>query len=111
LGYFEVASGYWLVSETRKGGSMNIIWWLIIGLMAGAVARLLVPGRDPMGLLGTLALGLVGSLIGGFLGYLLDGGETTFSPAGLIGSIVGAVIALLIYRASAGRRRSFRRGW
>ena len=90
---------------------MNIIWWLIIGLIAGALARLLVPGRDPMGLLGTLALGLVGSLIGGFLGYLLDGGDTTFSPAGLIGSIVGAVIALLIYRGTVGRRRSFRRGW
>jgi uncharacterized membrane protein YeaQ/YmgE (transglycosylase-associated protein family) len=90
---------------------MNIIWWLIIGLIAGAVARLLVPGRNPMGLLGTLALGLVGSLIGGFLGSLLEGGEATFSPAGLIGSIVGAVIALLIYRAAVGRRRSFRRGW
>jgi uncharacterized membrane protein YeaQ/YmgE (transglycosylase-associated protein family) len=110
MGYGETAGGY-LVIETERGGGMNIIWWLIIGLIAGAVARLVVPGRDPMGLLGTLALGLVGSLIGGFLGYLLEGGETTFSPAGLIGSIIGAVIALLIYRSAVGRRRSFRRGW
>ncbi len=49
-----------------------------------------------MGVLGTLALGLVGSLIGGFLGHLLEGGGGVFSPAGLIGSIIGAVIALLI---------------
>jgi uncharacterized membrane protein YeaQ/YmgE (transglycosylase-associated protein family) len=89
---------------------MNIIWWLIIGLLAGALARLLVPGRDPMGVLATLALGLVGSLIGGFLGFLLDEGEGAFSPAGLIGSIIGAVIALLIYRASVRRRRPLRRG-
>ncbi|HJP65547.1 MAG TPA: GlsB/YeaQ/YmgE family stress response membrane protein [Actinomycetota bacterium] len=84
---------------------MGIIVWLIIGLIAGFIARLLVPGRDPMGFLGTLLLGLVGSLIGGFLGGLLQSGDDTFEPAGIIGSIVGAVIALLIYRAVAGRRR------
>jgi len=89
---------------------MNIIWWLIIGLLAGALARLLVPGRDPMGVLGTLTLGLIGSLIGGFLGYLLEGGEGAFSPAGLIGSIIGAVIALILYRAAVRRRRPLRRG-
>jgi uncharacterized membrane protein YeaQ/YmgE (transglycosylase-associated protein family) len=88
---------------------MNIIWWLIVGLIAGAIARLLVPGRDPMGLLGTLVLGLVGSLIGGFLGDLFSGSEG-FSPAGLIGSIIGAVIALLVYRAVTGRRRYMRKG-
>jgi uncharacterized membrane protein YeaQ/YmgE (transglycosylase-associated protein family) len=89
---------------------MNIIWWLIVGLIAGALARLLVPGRDPMGLLGTLVLGLVGSLIGGFLGDLLAGGDDDFSPAGLIGSIIGAVIALLVYRAAVRRRRPLGRG-
>lgn len=82
---------------------MNIIWWLIVGLAAGAVARLVVPGRDPMGVLGTLVLGLVGSLIGGFLGQLFESGNPSFSPAGLIGSIVGAIIALLIYRWTLGR--------
>jgi uncharacterized membrane protein YeaQ/YmgE (transglycosylase-associated protein family) len=89
---------------------VNIIWWLIVGLVAGALARLLVPGRDPMGILGTLLLGLVGSLIGGFLGDLLVSGDDDFSPAGLIGSIIGAVIALLIYRAAVQRRRPLRRG-
>ncbi len=87
---------------------MSILWWLLIGLLAGFIARALVPGRDPMGLGGTLVLGLVGSLIGGFLGYLLfagDEGLNAFTPAGLIGSIIGAVIALFIYRAAVGRRR------
>jgi uncharacterized membrane protein YeaQ/YmgE (transglycosylase-associated protein family) len=94
---------------------MNIIWWLIVGLIAGAIARLVVPGRDPMGLLGTLVLGLVGSLIGGFLGTLFESGNPSFSPAGLLGSIVGAIIALLIYRAVIRRRgvggRYAGRGW
>jgi uncharacterized membrane protein YeaQ/YmgE (transglycosylase-associated protein family) len=83
---------------------MNVVVWLLIGLLAGALARLLVPGRDPMGLGGTLLLGLVGSLIGGFLGDLLDKGKDDLSPAGLLGSIIGAIIALLVYRAAVGRR-------
>lgn len=79
---------------------MFIVWWLIIGLIAGGLARLLVPGRDPMGLLATLVLGLVGSLIGGFLGNLIFDGDFDVSAAGLIGSVVGAIIALLIYRST-----------
>ncbi len=85
---------------------MNIIAWLIVGLIAGALARLLVPGRDPLGFVGTLVLGLVGSLIGGFLGGLLTEGNQEFSPAGLLGSIIGAIIALLIYRRITARRRA-----
>jgi uncharacterized membrane protein YeaQ/YmgE (transglycosylase-associated protein family) len=83
---------------------MDVIWWLLVGLVAGALARLLVPGRDPMGVVGTLLLGLVGSLVGGFVGSLLTSGDEDFSPAGLIGSIIGAVIALLIWRAVSSRR-------
>lgn len=83
---------------------MQVVWWLLIGLVAGALARLLVPGRDPMGVGGTLVLGLVGSLIGGFLGDLFDKGNNDLSPAGLIGSVIGAILALLIYRATVGRR-------
>lgn len=86
---------------------MNIVWWLVVGLIAGAAARLLVPGRDPMGWLGTLALGLVGSLLGGWLGMILTERQDAFSPAGLIGSIVGAVIALLAYRALSGGRHRY----
>ncbi|MGH2683498.1 MAG: GlsB/YeaQ/YmgE family stress response membrane protein [Actinomycetota bacterium] len=83
---------------------MNIIVWLLIGLVAGALARFLVPGRDPMGFVGTLVLGLVGSLVGGFLGSLLTRGDDDLSPAGLIGSVIGAIIALLIWRAMSHRR-------
>jgi uncharacterized membrane protein YeaQ/YmgE (transglycosylase-associated protein family) len=78
---------------------MNVVWWLLVGLVAGFIARGLVPGRDEMGVLGTLVLGLIGSLIGGFIGSLLTSNDADFSPSGLIGSIIGAVIALLVYRA------------
>jgi uncharacterized membrane protein YeaQ/YmgE (transglycosylase-associated protein family) len=83
---------------------MTFLWWIIIGLIAGAIARFLVPGKDPMGWIGTLVLGLIGSLIGGFLGNLVNGGGFDVTAAGLIGSIVGAVIALLIYRATKSRQ-------
>ncbi|MCM3924573.1 GlsB/YeaQ/YmgE family stress response membrane protein [Frankia sp. AiPs1] len=84
-----------------------ILTMVLLGLVAGAVARLLVPGRDAMSIPATIVLGLVGSFIGGFLGYLLFGhdfDEGAFQPSGLIGSIIGAIIALLIYRAVHGRR-------
>jgi uncharacterized membrane protein YeaQ/YmgE (transglycosylase-associated protein family) len=82
---------------------MSIVVWLLIGLVAGLVARLLVPGKDRLGMGGTLLLGLVGSLVGGFLGDLLQKGDQDYSPAGIIGSIAGAIIALLVYRAMSGR--------
>ncbi len=74
---------------------MSIIGWLVLGLVAGALARLLVPGRDPMGLLGTMVLGLAGSLVGGFLADLLFDDDAV----GLLGSVVGAVLVLLVYNA------------
>jgi uncharacterized membrane protein YeaQ/YmgE (transglycosylase-associated protein family) len=78
---------------------MSVIGWLIIGLIAGAVARLVVPGRDPMGILGTLLLGLAGSLTGGLLAVAFtDRTMDEFSASGLLGSILGAIVALLIYR-------------
>ncbi|MDT4913271.1 MAG: hypothetical protein QOC66_2399 [Pseudonocardiales bacterium] len=85
-----------------------IITLILVGLIAGALARLLVPGRDPMGIGATILLGIVGSFIGGFLGYVLfhkDGSDGFFQPSGLIGSIIGAIIALLIYRRVGSNRR------
>lgn len=84
-----------------------IIVLLVVGLLAGALARLLVPGRDPMSLGQTWLLGVVGSFVGGFLGYLLFGADLDDGPvqvAGVLGSIVGAVIVLLIYRSVKGKR-------
>lgn len=82
---------------------MGLIIWLIVGLLAGFIARALVPGSDPMGVVGTLVLGLVGSLVGGFLGNLLFGGDLDISAAGIVGSVIGAVIALVAYRAMNAR--------
>ena len=84
---------------------MGWIAWILIGLVAGLIARALVPGKDKLSLGGTLVLGLIGSVIGGFLGDMLMEGNQDFSPAGLLGSIVGAIIALLVYRSMSGRRR------
>ena len=82
---------------------------LVVGIIAGALARLLVPGPDPMSVPATWLLGVVGSFVGGFLGYLLFGRDLDDGPvqvAGILGSVVGAVIVLLIVRAvrSGGRR-------
>ena len=66
---------------------MGIIGFLLIGLLAGFIARALVPGPDPMGWLGTLVLGIVGSLVGGTLAALLFGGTLELSAAGIVGSI------------------------
>jgi uncharacterized membrane protein YeaQ/YmgE (transglycosylase-associated protein family) len=75
---------------------------LIIGIVAGFVARALVPGPDPMSVGATIVLGIVGSFIGGFIGWALFGADFddgAVQASGLIGSVVGAVIALLVYRA------------
>jgi uncharacterized membrane protein YeaQ/YmgE (transglycosylase-associated protein family) len=78
---------------------VSLIVWLLIGLLAGAIARLLVPGRDPLGLIGTLVLGLVGSLVGGLIAVALtDRTMDEFTAAGLLGSILGAIVALVLYR-------------
>jgi uncharacterized membrane protein YeaQ/YmgE (transglycosylase-associated protein family) len=82
---------------------VGIIGFLLIGLLAGFIARALVPGPDPMGWLGTLVLGIVGSLVGGTLAALLFGGTLELSAAGIIGSIVGAIIVLLVWRQVGGR--------
>ena len=71
---------------------IGILAFLIMGLIAGFIARAVVPGRDPMGLIGTLLLGVVGALIGGFI----FGGPD--NAVGYIGAIVGAVLALLVYK-------------
>ena len=86
-----------------------VIVLLLVGLVAGFLARAIVPGPDPMGVMGTIVLGIVGSFIGGFLGYVLfhkDATQGALQPAGIIGSLIGAVIALLIYRAVSRRDRA-----
>ena len=84
---------------------------LVVGLIAGAIARLLMPGRDPLGILGTIALGIAGSFVGGFLLNLIEFHSLSlhsFHTVGLIGSIIGAWLLLLLRRLigrASGRRR------
>ncbi len=91
-----------------------IIILILIGLVAGAVARLVVPGRDPMGILGTILLGVVGSFVGGFIWNLIQYHRLAphkFHLAGIIGSILGAILVLLVLRLTGterGRRRVYR---
>jgi uncharacterized membrane protein YeaQ/YmgE (transglycosylase-associated protein family) len=82
---------------------MEIIWMLIVGLVVGALAKLVMPGKDPGGVIVTALIGVAGALVAGFLGRALglyEQGE----PAGLIASFLGAILLLAVYRAVAGRR-------
>lgn len=81
-----------------------MLWTLIVGLIVGAIAKFLMPGKDPGGWIITMLLGVAGSLLAGFIGAQFgwyDPGE----PAGFIAAVVGAVIILSIYRAFLGRRQ------
>jgi len=78
---------------------MSFIWFLIIGLIAGALARLIMPGRDPMGIIATIILGIVGSLLGGLVSWAIWGNQSgRIQPGGLLLSILGAIIVLWIWR-------------
>ncbi len=78
---------------------MSVIIWIVIGFVAGLIARALVPGKQAMGIVATTILGIAGSLIGGLVGHMLGGGGTGFTPSGIIGSILGAIVLLLIIGA------------
>jgi uncharacterized membrane protein YeaQ/YmgE (transglycosylase-associated protein family) len=89
-----------------------IIYLFVAGVVAGYLARLLVPGPDPMGFWQTVLLGVIGSFVGGVLGYVLfnhDLDEGALQASGIIGSIVGAIVALLIWRALGGRDKAVAR--
>jgi uncharacterized membrane protein YeaQ/YmgE (transglycosylase-associated protein family) len=83
---------------------VGIVSWVVAGLVVGALARLLLPGRDPVGCIGTILVGIVGSLLGGFVANLLFHDSTRITRAGLIGSILGAMAVLLVIRALRPRR-------
>jgi uncharacterized membrane protein YeaQ/YmgE (transglycosylase-associated protein family) len=83
----------------------GVIGWIIFGLIVGVIAKLLMPGRDPGGIIITMALGIAGALLGGFIGRAL-GWYQANEPAGFLMSLVGAVLLLWIYRMVVGRRRT-----
>jgi uncharacterized membrane protein YeaQ/YmgE (transglycosylase-associated protein family) len=76
---------------------MTIIGWIVFGVLVGGLARLFMPGRDPIGCAMTIVLGVVGSVVGGFLLGLIIAGRGT-DPAGWVGSILGALLVLWLYR-------------
>jgi len=87
-----------------------IVSIIVIGLIAGALARLVVPGQQDISIVMTIVLGVVGSFVGGFLGYLIfhkDAQDGFFQPSGIIGAFIGAVIVLLLW-IKLGKRGSVR---
>ena len=82
---------------------MHILWMLIIGLVIGAIAKLIMPGKDPGGIIVTMLLGVAGALIAGFLGRAI-GWYHEGEPAGFIASVIGAIVLLAIYRMVLARR-------
>ena len=85
----------------------TILGLILIGLIAGLIARAVIPGKQSIGILMTIVLGIVGSFVGGFLGFLIFGADPNggfLQPSGIIGSIIGAIIVLGIYVAVTRRR-------
>jgi uncharacterized membrane protein YeaQ/YmgE (transglycosylase-associated protein family) len=80
----------------------HFLWSLIIGLVIGAIAKLLMPGRDPGGIIITMLLGIAGSVLGSWIGRVI-GLYQAGEPAGFIMSVIGAVILLFLYRLIVGR--------
>jgi uncharacterized membrane protein YeaQ/YmgE (transglycosylase-associated protein family) len=92
------------VPTTQLEEKMNFLGWILFGLVVGAIAKFLMPGRDPGGWIVTILLGIAGSFVGGFLATTLMGREQ--NAAGWIGSIIGAIVLLFIYRLIVGRRHA-----
>ena len=83
---------------------MGILWTLIIGLVVGAVAKLLMPGKDPGGFIVTMLIGVAGALLAGFLGRAMGWYANPGEAPGIIASVIGAMLLLLLYRLFVGRR-------
>lgn len=81
---------------------MELLWILLVGLVAGALGRLLVPGRQPMGIIGTMLVGIVGALLGWWAGDALFGADTDANP--IIWATIGAVVVVLLWQAFSRRR-------
>ena len=82
---------------------MGILGWIVFGLIVGAIAKLVMPGRDPGGIIVTMLLGIAGAVLGGFLGRAL-GFYGEGEAAGFVMSFLGAVVLLALYRMAIGRR-------
>lgn len=81
----------------------GILGWIVFGLIVGALAKLVMPGRDPGGIIVTILLGIAGAVVGGYLGQSL-GWYAPGQPAGFIVATLGAILLLFLYRLMVGRR-------
>jgi len=81
-----------------------MVWMILVGLFVGVLAKVLMPGRDPGGVVITILIGIAGSMIAGFVGRSI-GWYTDGEPAGFVGSILGAILLLFLYRIVTGGRR------
>jgi uncharacterized membrane protein YeaQ/YmgE (transglycosylase-associated protein family) len=91
--------------DTERRADMGILSWIVLGLIAGAIAKFLMPGRDPGGCIITMIIGIVGALLGGFLATLLGfGGLSGFDLRSVIIAIIGSIVLLIIWRMISGRR-------
>jgi uncharacterized membrane protein YeaQ/YmgE (transglycosylase-associated protein family) len=84
---------------------MHIIWTLVVGLVVGALAKLIMPGRDPGGVIVTMLIGVAGAFVARFLGRAFGMYQTADTGRGILASIIGALILLAVYRMAVGRRR------
>jgi uncharacterized membrane protein YeaQ/YmgE (transglycosylase-associated protein family) len=87
---------------------MGILGWIVLGLLAGAIAKAILPGDDPGGIIVTMIIGIVGAILGGFLAQLIfdvDSVDNFFDWSTWLTAIVGSIILLLLYRLFVGRRR------
>src|SRR5215210_965886 len=95
-----------LKRRTERHMNIGIISWIVVGLIAGVLGKLIMPGRDPGGFLLTIVIGMIGALVGGFVVQLLGGaGVTGFNLWSILVATLGAIILLAIYRLFAGSRR------
>jgi uncharacterized membrane protein YeaQ/YmgE (transglycosylase-associated protein family) len=81
---------------------MDILVWILFGLVVGVVAKFLMPGRDPGGVVITIVLGIVGAFVGGIMGRVL-GWYRDGDPVGFVMAILGAIVVLVVYRMTVGR--------
>jgi uncharacterized membrane protein YeaQ/YmgE (transglycosylase-associated protein family) len=89
---------------------MGVLGWILFGFVVGLIARAIMPGRDPMGLVGTTLLGIVGALCAGWIGQAFGWYNTT-DGAGFIAATIGAIAVLAVYYAVTGRKRLMSRGF
>lgn len=82
----------------------GILGWIVFGLVVGAIAKLVMPGRDPGGVIVTILLGIVGAVLGGWMGRMM-GMYGPSEPAGFVMALIGAIVVLALYRMAVGRKR------